>query len=518
MKYNLLLLATIFSMFLAKSSSAQISNVKVNGSTTSFTMVSGDTITWSYNVPVGAATVIQIWYDVNKNGAIDSATDVLWQAFTQTDGDAVGNNGPPDMDGQANGAVYLKMPVGLAPGSYVMKFTQGGVSETIAGTVTPLASPAQTISGKVTVPSGKSAANIFVEIHRNQRYQPNFWDGVTDANGNYTIAMTADTAGNPWRADVVNNPYAPAVVSPSDTGLTIVKNQNISGVNFSIVAIAAQVDGSVKDENGNPLVNMYVELNATNTIQSVSYSGKTDASGIFKIGLLSQDLASGRQWLLDASPRIADTTTTQLDGVGFISSISAADSIFKNLVIYNVNSQIQGTLKIDGAAPGYRVYMIAMNQDSAQATALCDAATGNFTLPVSSNISSYQIFAINLPSNQNSGTVSAQPGNTGIVVNVTTTGVKDQARTVPSGFALHQNYPNPFNPTTTITYDVSKTSYVTISIYNILGQNVANLVAGTRAPGAYSVSFDGRKFASGLYFYRMSAGNFTSVKKFVLMK
>ncbi len=522
MKHNLLLLTVICYSFLAASSSAQISNVKVNGSATSFTMASGDTITWSYNVPLGATAVIQIWYDVNGNGTIDPTTDVLWQSFSQTDGDTVGNNGPPDMDGLVNGAVFVKIPAGLAPGKYVMKFTQGGVSAMVAGTVSPLASPAQTISGKVTVPSGKSAANIFVEIHRNNRYQPNFWDGVTDANGNYSIAMTADTAGNPWRADVVNNPYAPDVVSPGDTSFTILKNQNVTGINFSITGIAAQVDGSVKDENGDPLVNMYVELNVANANQNVRYAGNTDTSGIFKIGLLSQDIVSGRQWQLDASRRSSDTTTTQLDGVAFITSIGVGDSIFKNLVMYNANSQIQGTLKIDGAAPGFPVYIVAINQDSAQSYELCNASTGNFTLPVSDRISAYQIFPINLPINSNMGytvsSVTAHPGNTGIVVNVTTTGVKEYRGTVPLGFSLNQNYPNPFNPTTTITYDVPRSTNVKIEVYNILGERVATLVNEMRTPGKYGVTFDGTKFSSGVYLYRMSAGNFVSVKKFVLVK
>ncbi|MCL5021177.1 MAG: hypothetical protein M1339_05875 [Bacteroidetes bacterium] len=80
MKYVLLLFSAILVLFLAGSSSAQISNVKVDGSTTSFTMISGDTITWSYNVnPSGASTTVQVWYDVNRNGTIDPATDVLWQ-------------------------------------------------------------------------------------------------------------------------------------------------------------------------------------------------------------------------------------------------------------------------------------------------------------------------------------------------------------------------------------------------------------------------------------------------------
>ncbi|MCL5021176.1 MAG: T9SS type A sorting domain-containing protein [Bacteroidetes bacterium] len=357
-----------------------------------------------------------------------------------------------------------------------------------------------------------------MEIGRSGRYQPNFWDAVTNSTGNYTIAMTSDTAGNPWQATIVNNPYAPGVVNPGDTAFTIVKNQNITGINFSIVAPAAQVNGSVKDENGNPIVNMRVYLNPTDPNLSAQYTGTTDTSGIFNIGLLSQDLVSGRQWQLDASTRNSDTTTTQLDGVAFIQSISAADSIFKKLVIYNVNSQIYGTLRINGSAPGYQVMMIAISQDSAQSVALCDGATGNFTMLVSNKISTYQIFAINLPSNLSSATVTAHPGNTGVVVDVTATGVNDKPRTTPYGFSLHQNYPNPFNPTTTITYDVATTSRVSITVYNLLGQKVGTLFEGTRTPGEYSVKFDGGRLASGLYFYRMSAGNFSSVKKLLLIK
>src|ERR1017187_342072 len=98
MKTNLILLSALLSIFCFVQSTAQISNLTVNGSSSAFTMTSGDTVHWQYNVsPVGATAVIEIWLDVNGNGLIDPATDVLWQAFTQTDGDTNGNNGPPDM-------------------------------------------------------------------------------------------------------------------------------------------------------------------------------------------------------------------------------------------------------------------------------------------------------------------------------------------------------------------------------------------------------------------------------------
>ncbi len=94
----------------------------------------------------------------------------------------------------------------------------------------------------------------------------------------------------------------------------------------------------------------------------------------------------------------------------------------------------------------------------------------------------------------------------------------DQQMNFPRQFALLQNYPNPFNPSTVIGYNVAAPSMVRISVYNVLGEKVAALVDGVMPPGQYTLTFDGSKLASGLYFYRMTAGHFVSVKKFLLMK
>jgi hypothetical protein len=89
---------------------------------------------------------------------------------------------------------------------------------------------------------------------------------------------------------------------------------------------------------------------------------------------------------------------------------------------------------------------------------------------------------------------------------------------VPLSFSLSQNYPNPFNPTATIPYVVPRRSPVTLIVYNILGERIATLVDETRAPGTYEVRFDGSKFASGVYFCRMNASSYTSVRKLTLIK
>ncbi len=85
-------------------------------------------------------------------------------------------------------------------------------------------------------------------------------------------------------------------------------------------------------------------------------------------------------------------------------------------------------------------------------------------------------------------------------------------------FALKQNYPNPFNPTTEISFDVPKESRVKLSVYNALGQKVADLLNEKLSAGTHHVRFDGSNLTSGIYFYRMQSNGFTAIKKMILMK
>ena len=88
----------------------------------------------------------------------------------------------------------------------------------------------------------------------------------------------------------------------------------------------------------------------------------------------------------------------------------------------------------------------------------------------------------------------------------------------PKSFALLQNYPNPFNPTTVISYQLSVVSRVTLDVYDVLGRRVATLVDKIEQPGSHEVQFDGSGLPSGVYFYRLRAGTFTSIRKLVLVK
>lgn len=88
----------------------------------------------------------------------------------------------------------------------------------------------------------------------------------------------------------------------------------------------------------------------------------------------------------------------------------------------------------------------------------------------------------------------------------------------PTTFALDQNYPNPFNPATIIRFSLPTSSVVTLNVYNTLGEKVATLLNGSLESGYHQVSFDAANLPSGLYFYEIKAGEFSSIKKMLLMK
>ena len=88
----------------------------------------------------------------------------------------------------------------------------------------------------------------------------------------------------------------------------------------------------------------------------------------------------------------------------------------------------------------------------------------------------------------------------------------------PTTFALEQNYPNPFNPATMIRYQLPEQRMVNLSVYNMLGQEVARLVDGVQEAGYKEVEWNASRLASGVYIYRLTAGDFVQVHKMVLLK
>jgi len=95
--------------------------------------------------------------------------------------------------------------------------------------------------------------------------------------------------------------------------------------------------------------------------------------------------------------------------------------------------------------------------------------------------------------------------------------VEDEGE-MPLDFNLEQNYPNPFNPATTIKFSVKQREQVVLKVYDIIGNEVGTLINQPMEAGTYSVKFNASSLASGVYIYRISAGNFVSTKKMMLLK
>jgi len=116
-----------------------------------------------------------------------------------------------------------------------------------------------------------------------------------------------------------------------------------------------------------------------------------------------------------------------------------------------------------------------------------------------------------------SGDVSVYQPLLNLVENYSTA-VNESTSNTPEKYELFQNYPNPFNPTTTITYSLPKSSFVTLTIYDLLGREVTTLVNEEKHSGTYKVTWNAQNKPSGIYFYKITAGGYSKINKMILLK
>ncbi|MCX8105743.1 MAG: T9SS type A sorting domain-containing protein [Ignavibacterium album] len=124
-------------------------------------------------------------------------------------------------------------------------------------------------------------------------------------------------------------------------------------------------------------------------------------------------------------------------------------------------------------------------------------------------------FAIALGENQSE--VVAQISEATVKYN-TVLGIDNKISETPTDFSLFQNYPNPFNPNTKIQFSVSTAEFVSLKVFDVLGNEVATLVSEQLTPGIYQHNFDATNLSSGVYYYKLQAGNYSETKKMILMR
>jgi hypothetical protein len=272
------------------------------------------------------------------------------------------------------------------------------------------------------------------------------------------------------------------------------------------------------------------EVPASRTYKFIN-SGTTDANGVASISYtIPQD--SVLNSLKAPQDSVAHTIKAEFagdanyssqSGMGKLTVVRHATSISVSSVngIYGQPVTFAATLTDnDNGGKGISNQVLTFKISESQSPLPTDRATTNadgaasliYKLPQDSVASTHVISAVY----SGDGNYSSQTG-TGKLTN-TLSGVKKNQVDIPVKYDLSQNYPNPFNPTSTIRYDIPKTGFVNISVYDILGREVRALVNEQKSPGHYEVLFDAKELASGIYFYSIRSADFTQIKKMILMK
>ena len=180
-------------------------------------------------------------------------------------------------------------------------------------------------------------------------------------------------------------------------------------------------------------------------------------------------------------------------------TVTATDPVFNDFYQFEVSN---------GTAP----ILVALDGRNTFSTPADTISKGTTVLKVGNRISS--ITGILFYNNNRYKVIPRTNADFGTVTGVSVT----RTEAIPGKYALDQNYPNPFNPSTKIQYALPLSGNVSLKIYNVLGQEVMTLVNEVQPVGVYTVNFDASRLSSGVYFYQISAGNFTQVKKMMLLK
>ena len=120
--------------------------------------------------------------------------------------------------------------------------------------------------------------------------------------------------------------------------------------------------------------------------------------------------------------------------------------------------------------------------------------------------------------NNNIGTAVGWDGTILKTTNGGITFIEDNEIAIVANFILMQNYPNPFNPITTIKYEIPKSGFVSLMVYDVLGNEIATLINEEKPAGDYEVNFSATSLSTGIYFYRLQTGSYSMIKKMTLIK
>ncbi|MCU0332195.1 MAG: T9SS type A sorting domain-containing protein, partial [Ignavibacteriaceae bacterium] len=231
---------------------------------------------------------------------------------------------------------------------------------------------------------------------------------------------------------------------------------------------------------------------------------------------------------LDPQSDLLTTVAADLNGTAWFGSnkglfkINAASGIYQ--FFSPSNSLIPGeNISPMVVSPDGKLWFSNFGSNSTSVYGLCwfDGTNfGIFPQQQTGGLPHAQIYDIEVKNIQNGYELWISCASRGIAVLKVETSVTNQEdiKNTPTDFVLNQNYPNPFNPATTISFSLPSSTFTSLKVYDILGNEVANLVNEEKPAGNYEVRFNASSLTSGTYFYKLQAGSFIETKKMILLK
>ena len=254
--------------------------------------------------------------------------------------------------------------------------------------------------------------------------------------------------------------------------------------------------------------------------QKVNFSlaNPRDSAGYFMYDLRATVLA-GQVWHVGASNiRLTDT----IIGTGSLTPKADNPALNANTNIHNANGYqaMTTTSIVSGAAIGCNILTFNTSGFYAFSPGTYRLATLRWTKapPLSYIFVKFRVPPTVSATVVYDSTVQLSYGTGYTITDAIWLSANNSASELPKDYFLYQNYPNPFNPKTNIRFDLPKSSYVTLKVYDIAGHEMGDLLSQTMEGGQYSVNFDASYLASGIYFCKLTAGDFTQNIRMVLLK
>jgi hypothetical protein len=239
-------------------------------------------------------------------------------------------------------------------------------------------------------------------------------------------------------------------------------------------------------------------------------------------------LTAGATYYWQVQARLATTLTEGAwstvawftTAAGSASVVPLAGSPINGTPINNTNATLSWILPTQSTSTLKYDVQYSKQADFSDAVTISNLDKPNVEVK---NLDKNSVYYWRAASTNNSGLTSSYSAPTSFNTGKTVTAIEEKVEQLPTQFELSQNYPNPFNPTTLISYALPQNAFVTLKVYDMLGREVKTLVSKEVAAGNYSVDWNGddnfgNKVATGAYVYRITAGDFVSVKKMLLIK